>query len=214
MHSTGEPMFENGEVAWLIGNTLDITEQEELTQELRRREAYLAEAQKLSHTGSFGWDVSSGEIYWSQEPRRIFESEPRTKVTTELIMRRTHPEDRLAVRQLIERVSRERTEFDFEHRLLTPDGSVKSLRRGGPPSNDERGSFEFVGAVTDITERKRAEEALRRSEGYLAEAQKLTRTGSWAWNVATRQGGYWSLENYRLFGFDPEGGIPSDEVLY
>jgi len=98
----------------------------------------------LSHTGSFGWDVSSGEIYWSQETLRIFEYEPTTKVTTELIMRRTHPEDRLAVRQLIERVSRERTEFDFEHRLLMPDGSVKYLRVVGHPSNDERGSFEFV----------------------------------------------------------------------
>jgi len=105
---------------------------------LRRSETYLAEAQKLSHTGSFGWDVSSGEIYWSQETLRIFEYEPTTKVTTELIMRRTHPEDRLAVRQLIERVSRERTEFDFEHRLLMPDGSVKYLRVVGHPSNDER----------------------------------------------------------------------------
>jgi C4-dicarboxylate-specific signal transduction histidine kinase len=66
----------------------------------------------------------------------------------------------------------------------------------------------------EVLQRQRAEEALRRSEGYLAEAQRLTRTGSWAWNVATRQSVYWSQENYRLFGFDPEGGIPSDEVLY
>jgi len=181
---------------------------------LRRSEACLAEAQKLSHTGSFGWDVSSGEIYWSRETLRIFEYEPTTKVTTELIMRRTHPEDRLAVRQLIESVSRERTEFDFEHRLLMPDGSVKYLRVVGHPSNDERGSFEFVGAVTDITERKRAEEALRRSEGYLAEAQKLTRTGSWAWNLAARHSLYWSQEHYRVFGFDPKEGIPSDEAFH
>src|ERR1700694_766275 len=66
----------------------------------------------------------------------------------------------------------------------------------------------------DVSDRKRAEEALRRSEGYLAEAQRLTRTGSWAWSVATRHSVYWSQENYRLFGFDPEGGIPSDEAFY
>jgi len=66
----------------------------------------------------------------------------------------------------------------------------------------------------EVLQRQRAEEALRRSEGYLAEAQRLTHTGSWAWNVATRHSVYWSQENYRLFGFDPEGGIPSDEVLY
>ena len=90
MHSTGEPMFENGEVARLIGNTLDITEQENATQELRRREAYLAEAQRLSHTGSFGWDISSGEIYWSDETFRIFEFDPKTEITIELIVQPPH----------------------------------------------------------------------------------------------------------------------------
>ncbi|HJY92300.1 MAG TPA: response regulator, partial [Candidatus Acidoferrum sp.] len=95
---------------------------------LRRSETYLAEAQKLSHTGNFGWNVSSGEIYWSQETFRIFEYRPNAKVTIEMVVQRTHPEDRSAVRQLVERVSRERTEFDFEHRLLMPDGSVKYLR--------------------------------------------------------------------------------------
>jgi PAS domain S-box-containing protein len=124
---------------------------------LRRSEAYLAEAQRLSHTGSFGWNVSSGEIYWSRETFRIFEYEPTTKVTIELIVQRTHPEDRSAVQELIERVSRERKDFDIEHRLLMPDGSVKYLRVVGHPSTNESGSFEFVGAVTDITERKRGE---------------------------------------------------------
>ena len=124
---------------------------------LRRSETYLAEAQKLSRTGSFGWNVSSGEIYWSQETFRIFEYRPKAKVTIEMVVQRTHPEDRSAVRQLIERVSRERTEFDFEHRLLMPDGSVKYLRFVGRPS----GGLEFVGAVTDITAAKQAEAATR-----------------------------------------------------
>jgi PAS domain S-box-containing protein len=187
---------------------------QELYGELQSREAYLAEAQKLSHTGSFGWNLSSGEIYWSQETFRIFEYESTATVTIEQILRRTHPEDRAAVRQLFERVSRDRTAFDFDQRLLMPGGSVKYLRVVGHPSSAERGSLEFVGAVTDITERNRADEALRRSEGYLAEAQRLTHTGSWAWDVASRHGVYWSQENYRLFGFDPEAGIPSDEAFY
>jgi PAS domain S-box-containing protein len=187
---------------------------QELYGELQSREAYLAEAQKLSHTGSFGWDLSSGEIYWSRETFRIFEYEPTTKVTIEQMLRRTHPEDRETVRELFDRVSRDRTAFDFEQRLLMPGGSRKYLRVVGHPSRAEGDSFEFVGAVTDITERKMADEALRRSEGYLAEAQRLTRMGSWAWDVATRNGVYWSQENYRLFGFDPEAGIPSDEAFY
>jgi PAS domain S-box-containing protein len=147
---------------------IDLSRAEEA---LRRSEAYLAEAQKLSHTGSFGWDVSSGKIYWSQETFRIFEYDPSTEPTSELILQRTHPEDRTLVRQVIDRVSQERKDFDFEHRLLMPNGSVKYLRVVGRPSKSESGSFEFLGAVTDITERKHSEEELRQKEVSLREAQ-------------------------------------------
>src|ERR1700722_7988225 len=114
---------------------------------LRRREAYLAEAQKLSHTGSFGWDVSSGEINWSRETFRIFGYEPATRATIEHVMQRTHPEDRPSVQQFIDRASREMTAFDFEHRLLLPEGSVKHVRVVGHPSRNESGRLEFVGAI-------------------------------------------------------------------
>jgi PAS domain S-box-containing protein len=150
---------------------------------LRRSEAYLAEAQRLSHTGSFGWDVSSGEIYWSRETFRIFEYEPVAKVPIDLVVQRAHPEDRSAVQQLIERVSRERKSFDFEHRLLVPDGSVKYVRVVGHSSENESGSFEFVGAVTDITERKRAEADLQMA---LNEIKKL-RDQLYKENIALRE---------------------------
>jgi PAS domain S-box-containing protein len=177
-------------------------------EKLRRSEAYLAEAQRLSRTGSFGWDVSSGKIYWSQETFRIFGYEPVAQGSIELVTRRIHPEDTSVVQEIIDRVTRERTEFDFEHRLLMPDGSVKFVHVVGRPSTGERGGFEFVGAVTDITDRKRAEEALRRSEGYLSEAQRLTRSGSWAWNVRTGDT-FWSQEMFRILGYDPEKMKPS-----
>ena len=133
-------------------------------EELRRSEAYLTQAQKLSQTGSFGWHVFSGEIYWSQETFRIFGYEPVPKATVEMVVERTHPEDRPVVQTLIERVSSTQKPFDFEHRLLLPDGSVKHVRVIGHPSKYVSGRFEFVGAVTDITERKRAELLLRDSE--------------------------------------------------
>src|SRR5262249_40192101 len=91
------------------------------------------------------------------------------------IMQRTHPQDRESVRQLIERVSRERTEFDFGHRLLMTDGSIKFLRVVGRPSTDDTGRFEFVGAVTDLTERKQAEEALLQMRAALPQVTGLTR---------------------------------------
>jgi PAS domain S-box-containing protein len=172
----------------------------------------LSEAQKLSHTGSFGWDVSSGELYWSPETFRIFEYEPTTKVTVELGLQRTHPEDRSAVEQLFERVSRERTEFDFEHRLLMPDGSVKYLRIVGRPSGEESGCLGFVGAVTDITERKLAEKELRRSEESLLEAQRLSHTGSWRHDAASRTF-IVSPEMYRIFGIK-SGEDPSSPDFF
>jgi PAS domain S-box-containing protein len=145
----------------------------DLYRELHRRETYLAEAQEISHTGSFGWDVSSGAIYWSDETFRIFEFESKVPVTIDMIVQRTHPEDRMAVREVIERVLREKTEFDLEHRLLMPDGSVKYLHVVGRPSTEDWARSEFVGAVTDLTARRRAEEALRQTQARLSRATQV-----------------------------------------
>ncbi len=150
---------------------------------LRRSQAYLAEAQRLSHTGSFGWDVSSGEVYWSLETFRIFGYEPVPRVPIELVVQRTHPEDALLVQQFIDRVTRERKDFDFEHRLLMPDASVKYVRVVGHPSESESGGFEFVGAVTDVTERKAAEAHLQNA---LDEIKKL-RDQLYKENIALRE---------------------------
>jgi PAS domain S-box-containing protein len=172
-------------------------------------EAYLKEAQRVSHTGSFGWRPSTGEIIWSEETFRIFEFDMAIQPTVELVLRRTHPEDRPFLQETLDQAARDRKAFDFEHRLMTPNGAVKYVRVVSHPStDDESGNFEFVGAVSDITDRKRAEEALRRSEGNLAQAQKLTQSGSWSWNVRTGAR-FWSQETFRIFGYDPEKLTPT-----
>jgi formate hydrogenlyase transcriptional activator len=131
---------------------------------LRNREAYLAQAQRLSQTGSFGWRLSTGEILWSEETFRIFEYDRTSKPTVGLVLERVHPEDMAFVKETIERASQDGKDFDFEHRLLMLDGSVKYVRVVAHALRDESGSIEFVGALTDITAAKQAEQKIRQSE--------------------------------------------------
>jgi PAS domain S-box-containing protein len=306
-------------------------ERTQIENRLRRSEGYLAEAQKLTHTGSFGWSVQSGEIRWSDETFRIFEWDPHTKPTLEAIFQRTHPDDAAYVKETVERASQEEKNLDFEHRLLMPDGPIKFIRVVAHAVKDKSGEIEFVGAVIDITSAKEerdrirliidtvpaqlwtetadgvvdfvnrrwidytgmtldqavgsgwnrmvhpddiervlskwrilvaegkpreiesrlrrsdgtyrwflsrcyplvdrsghiqgwygidtdihdlkvAEETLRRSEGYLAEAQRLSHTGSWARDAVTNEMKYSSEEFYRVLGFDPDDGPPRFET--
>src|SRR6267378_1702103 len=317
----------------------EIAERKRAEEKLRASQAFLTEAQSISHTGSFGWRVSSEDIFWSEETFRIFQYDPTTKPSVALVFQRTHPDDVAFAKQAIERASQDEKDFDFEHRLLMPDGSIKHVRVVGHAERGQSGELEFVGAVMDVTaareaeqqirhderelrttietipatvlslhpdgsidfvsqswldylglsleemsggawrsaihpedrdrvlnnwqvalaagepfemevrhrradgkyrwflcrcvplrdekgnivkwygthfdieDRKRAEEKLQRSEAYLTEAQKLTHTGSWVQNVATGERTHSSEEFCRLYGFDPERGVPSREAF-
>jgi PAS domain S-box-containing protein len=131
---------------------------------LRRSEAYLAEGQRLSHTGSFGWHVQSGENYWTEETYRIFEFDRATKANVSLVFERVHPEDADAVRQVIEQASRDGKDFEHQYRLVMPDGSVKYVHVVAHAHLGGARGLEFTGAVMDVTAAKQAEEALRLSE--------------------------------------------------
>jgi PAS domain S-box-containing protein len=290
---------------------------------LQRSQAYLAEAQRLSHTGSFGWQVATGELVWSEETFQIFQYEQTLKPTVELVLQRVHPDDADLVKETIESGARDGNDFDFEHRLLMPDGSVKHVRIVAHTERGGSAVLEFVGAVMDVTVAKEAEEkvrliintvpgllwtarpdgwvdflnqrwldytgmtlerglgwawqpgyhpddlgnllnkwraavaerkplevearlrrfdgeyrwflkrafplfdragrvlgwyggnvdihdlkqaegSLRRIETYLSEGQRMSRTGSWAWSVKTKENLFWSREQYRIYGFDPD----------
>jgi PAS domain S-box-containing protein len=153
----------------------------ERTTELQRSEAYLTEAQRLSHTGSFGWDVSSGNLYWSEETFRIFECDRAEQPTLGVVLQRTHPDDRARVQQTLDRTAQEKTDLDFERRLLMPDGTIKNIHIVGHPVFDESGDFvEFVGTVMDVTERTRAEEERQ----ALAHANRIATMGQLTASIA------------------------------
>src|SRR5580693_6145095 len=210
----GTPVVENGTLQRIVGTAIDVTEHELLTRELRRREAYLAEAQRLSHTGSFGWKPDTGEIVWSEETYRIFECDHAVKPTIDLLVQNVHPEDRPDFLKVIKSASAGATQFEHTYRWLLPDGSVKHVHALAHALQDASANREFVGAATDVTSIKRAEEELRKSEAYLAEAQRLSQTGSWAWNPVTGDIRYWSEECYRVLGFDPHGPPPRFEAFF
>jgi formate hydrogenlyase transcriptional activator len=167
IRGVGAPIFENGVLTRFAGTSIDITEEEKLTQELKRSEAYLAEAQNLSQTGSFGWVVSTGQIFWSEETFRIFEYDPATKPTVELILQRTHPEDKDLVRRVIDRSAREGNDFDLEHRLLLPDQRIKYLHIIAHRRADNSENLEFIGAVRDVTAARNAQRKLKEDEAEL-----------------------------------------------
>jgi PAS domain S-box-containing protein len=202
---------ETGNIIEAVGTDMDVTERKRAEEQLRRSEADLLEAQRISQTGSWKHDVLSGTVIVSPEVFRIFGVKPDEDTsTTEFWLSRNHPDDQKRIQELFERAEMEKTDYEADYRIVLPDGAIKHLHAIGHPILNESGELvEFIGTVMDITERKKAESELRRSEGYLAEAQKLTHTGSWAVQVPQMENVYWSKEMYRIFGLDPDRKPPS-----
>jgi len=156
----------------------------EQTAELRRSEALLAGAQQLSQTGSFGWKVATDELVWSAETFRIFGYDRTTAPSVKLALQRVHPEDVETVRRTTDRAAQAGEDYEHEYRLLMPDGAVKHIRVAARPVTRDARGIEFVGAVMDVTERKHAEEALRKAQTELAHVARVMTMGEFAASIA------------------------------
>ncbi len=128
-------------------------------EELRRSEGFLAQGERIGHTGSWGWQVATGLIYWSKEHFRIFDYDPETTLPSySLFMDRIHPEDRFSLEEILNRAVRDKRDFEYDYRIVLPDRSTKFLRSVGQALVNPSGELEFIGTVMDITDLKRAEE--------------------------------------------------------
>ena len=164
--SEGRPLH------WYVLLT-DIEERKQAEEKLRRSEAFLADGQRLSKTGTFSWSIEKNEIIWSKELSSIFDFDPATPITLELIGSRVHPEDFPMLEDMVARGRRGEDHFAYEHRIVMPDGSIKYIHLVGHTIRDANGRLEYIGAAQEVTQRRLAEERLRERELNL---RRITQT--------------------------------------
>jgi len=171
-------------VARALREATERAERRRAEESLRRSEAYLAEAQRLSHTGSFGWRPSSGKLYWSEESFRIFEFDAAIPPTVDLLVSRIHPEDLSYWQQIVQRAAHEGRDYSQEYRLLMPDQRIKHIHVVARTSRDDNGDIEFVGAVMDVTAMRLAERELHKARTELAHVTRVTSLGELTASIA------------------------------
>ncbi|RWP04200.1 PAS domain-containing protein [Mesorhizobium sp.] len=162
----------------------DVDDRRRAEDELRRSEAFLADAQRLSRTGSFSWQVGAEEMEWSEETYRIYELDPSATVTFELMRTRVHPENLPTFHEVMRRARREGGDFDYETRLLMPDQSIKHLRVVAHSQRNKDGEIELRGAVQDVTRSRLAEEALAKVRSDLGHVTRIMSLGALTASIA------------------------------
>src|SRR5216684_8251884 len=204
----------------------DISERKKVERKLRRSEANLLESQRLVRMCSWAYDPSSGMVTFSPEAKRIYDiKSDQDTLPGDFFLDRFHPEDRPVQEEIFRRAQLGKTGYEASFRFVLPDGSIKHIYSVAHPVLNQSGELvEFFGIGMDVTEQwkaraelekafeeiKRRTEALQRSEAYLAEAQKLTHTGSWVVRIPQMENVYWSKEMYRIFGLDPDSTPPTE----
>ncbi len=199
---------ERGQIVKWYGSSIDIEDrkraEEQLrrsTQELQRSEFYLAEGQRLAHMGSWAFDPA-GFDYWSPELFRMHGLDPARKPpTVQEYLDCVHPQDRESMANLIKGLSAKASPFDATKRIVRPNGEVRYIRCVGVPVVENESLKKYVGSAIDVTEHELVTQELRRREAYLAEAQRLSHTGSFGWKPDSGEI-VWSDETYRIFEYD------------
>ena len=185
LSTNGRMFFDDaGEPVRVVGFTSDVTRRKLVEEELRRSEAFLAQAQRLSRTGSFSWRVATGEITWSEQLYCIYELDPRTSITLDVIRTRVHPEDLTLYEKMVEQARNGSDDFEWQYRLLMPDRSVKYMHAVAHAIQDRTGELEYIAAVQDVTARRSSEEALDKARSELAHVARVMSLGALTASIA------------------------------
>lgn len=170
-------------VRWYVA-AFDIEDRKQAQEDVRRSEAFLAEAQRLTSIGSFSWLVATDELAWSEELYRIYEFDPGIKITLEVIRKRVHPEDLSLYEKMVEQARNGCDDFEWQYRLLMPDQSIKYLHAVAQASRDPSGQLEYIAAVRDVTARRMADEALDKARSELAHVARVMSLGALTASIA------------------------------
>ncbi|HET6973276.1 MAG TPA: PAS domain-containing protein [Pyrinomonadaceae bacterium] len=185
LSTNGRMFFDDaGEPVRVVGFTSDVTRQKLVEEELRRSEAFLAQAQRLSRTGSFSWRIAGDEITWSEQLYCIYELDPGTTITLDVIRTRVHPEDLTLYEKMVEQARNGSEDFEWQYRLLMPDRSIKYLHAVAHLIRDGNGDLEYIAAVQDVTARRSSEEALDKARSELAHVARVMSLGALTASIA------------------------------
>ena len=209
----------HGKIARWYGTLTDIEDRKRaeealqlMSHDLQDSKTKLEEAQRNTHVGYWIWDLQTNRLTWPDETYRIFGLRPQERpIDLGAFQEMVHPEDREFLRRATQEALRGvEAPVDVEFRIVRPSGEVRTVHSKGGMKRDATGKrHERFGTIQDITDRKRAEEALQRSQFYLSEGQRIAHAGSWAFNAAGFD--YWSSELFRVHGLDPSGKPPTVE---